>query len=184
MMGQTRKDKNKVRSWELMDDHTLTKKTDKSVFRYGGATVPMQMHSFFAADDMNLGDSRYITIRYDGHSYQGRLEKEQLYMGRVRIFWDKDLKEVFGELLKDHESFPLLVITRQDKDTYAFEMRFATEPKEFHIILEETVTYGADIEAFSEKEAKEKVEKLYKQGKLGITCKAIKSLKLIVGYKA
>lgn len=183
-MGQTRKDKNKVRSWELMDDHTLTKKTDKSVFRYGGATVPMQMHSFFAADDMNLGDSRYITIRYDGHSYLGRLEKEQLYMGRVRIFWDKDLQEVFGELLKGHKKFPLLVIGRQDKNTYTFEMKFAAEIKRFHAVLEEAVTYEADIEAVSEKEAREKAEKLYKQGRLGMTSKAIKSLKLIVGDKS
>ncbi|WP_297015109.1 hypothetical protein [uncultured Dialister sp.] len=167
-----------------MDDHTLAKETDKSVFRYGGATVPMQMHSFFAADEMNLGDSRYITIRYDGRSYQGRLEKEQLYMGRVRIFWEKDLKEVFRELLKGHESFPLLVITRQNKDTYAFEIKFPAEIKRFHVVLEETVTYEADIETVSENEARKKAENLYKQGKLGMTSKAIKSLKLITEDKA
>lgn len=105
-------------------------------------------------------------------------------MGRVRIFWDKDLKEVFGELLKDHESFPLLVIGRQDKNTYTFEMKFAAEIKRFHAVLEEAVTYEADIEAVSEKEAREKAEKLYKQGRLGMTSKAIKSLKLIVGDKS
>ena len=178
-MEQTHKGKNKVRSWERIDDHTLIKETDKSIFRYGGATIPMPMHSFFAANEMNYGDTRYITIRYDGRSYQGRLEKEQLYLGRVRIFWDKDLKEVFHTLLKDHESLPLLVITRQDKSTYTFEIKFAPKIKKFHIVLEEVVEYGADIEAFNEKEARKKAEALYKSGMLPMTGKNLESLNII-----
>ena len=50
------KEKTKVRSWELIDDKTLVKKTDRSFFKYAGATIPRPMHKFFDAESMRNGE--------------------------------------------------------------------------------------------------------------------------------
>lgn len=51
------KEKTKVRSWELIDDKTLVKKTDKFFFKYAGATIPGPMHDFFDAESMRNGSA-------------------------------------------------------------------------------------------------------------------------------
>lgn len=71
-------DENKVRSWERLNDLTLLKKTDKSIFRYGGATIPQSMHGFFSAASMINEERREIQIRYDGRLYEAHLKKRGL----------------------------------------------------------------------------------------------------------
>lgn len=116
-------EKNKVKSWEIINEMTLMKKTDKSIFLYGGATIPMPMHSFFDAGSMVHGERREIQIRYDGCTYEAHLEKENLYLGRVRIFWENKLKEVLAEVIKEKTEFPWMIISKIDTNRYEFFLR-------------------------------------------------------------
>lgn len=117
------KEKTKVRSWELIDDKTLFKKTDKSFFKYAGATIPGPMHDFFDAEPMRNGERWEIRIRYEGSLYDAHLEKESLYLGRVRIFWCKELKAVFLDVIKENSEFPLLTIVKIADNVYEFRLR-------------------------------------------------------------
>ena len=116
-------EKTKVRSWEIINDMTLIKKTDKSIFRYAGATIPREMHSFFDAGSMENGERREIHVRYDGCTYEAHLEKENLYLRRVRIFWKNTLKEIFAEVMKEKTSFPWLIISKVGDEVYEFLLR-------------------------------------------------------------
>ncbi len=120
-------EENKVRSWERLNDLTLLKKTDKSIFRYGGATIPQSMHGFFGAASMTNEERREIQIRYDGRLYEAHLKKEALYLGRVRIFWCNELKEVFANVIKDEATddlaYPLLIISKISDSLYEFFLR-------------------------------------------------------------
>ncbi len=120
-------DENKVRSWERLNDLILLKKTDKSIFRYGGATIPQSMHSFFGAASMTNEERRDIQIRYNGRLYEVHLKKEALYLGRVRIFWSNELRAVFSEVVKeeitDDSEYPLLVISKISDTLYEFFLR-------------------------------------------------------------
>ena len=116
-------EKTKVRSWEIINDMTLMKKTDKSIFRYAGATIPREMHSFFDAGSMENGERREIRVRYDGCTYEAHLEKENLYLGRVRIFWENKLKDVFAEVMRDETTFPWLIISKVGDGEYEFFLK-------------------------------------------------------------
>lgn len=116
------KEKTKVRSWELIDDKTLVKKTDRSFFKYAGATIPGPMHKFFDAESMRNGERWEIRIRYEGSMYDAHLEKESLYLGCVRIFWSKELKSVFLDVIKDNSEFPLLSIVKMAENVYEFQL--------------------------------------------------------------
>lgn len=116
------KEKTKVRSWELIDDKTLVKKTDISFFKYAGATIPGPMHQFFDAESMRNGERWEIRIRYEGSMYDAHLEKESLYLGRVRIFWSKELKAVLAVEIKENAEFPLLTIVKVSENVYEFRL--------------------------------------------------------------
>lgn len=116
------KEKTKVRSWELIDDKTLVKKTDKSFFKYAGATIPGPMHGFFDAESMQNGERWEIRIRYEGSLYDAHLEKESLYLGRVRIFWSKELKSVLSDVINVNPEFPVLTIVKMPENVYEFHL--------------------------------------------------------------
>lgn len=116
------KEKTKVRSWELIDDKTLVKKTDRSFFKYAGATIPGAMHKFFDAESMRNGERGEIRIRYEGSMYDAHLEKESLYLGRVRIFWSKELKSVLADIIKENTEFPVTTILKMDENVYEFKL--------------------------------------------------------------
>lgn len=71
-----------------------------------GATIPGPLHKFFDAESMRNGERWEIRIRYEGSMYDAHLEKESLYLGRVRIFWSKELKSVFMDVIKENSEFP------------------------------------------------------------------------------
>lgn len=121
--GEIGMEKTKVRSWEIINELTLMKKTDKSIFRYAGATIPREMHGFFDACSMENGERRDIQVRYDGCTYEAHLEKENLYLGRVRIFWENKLKDVFAEVMKEETTFPWLIISKVGDGVYEFFLK-------------------------------------------------------------
>lgn len=63
-----------------------------------------------------------IRIRYEGSMYDAHLEKESLYLGRVRIFWSKELKRVFLDVIKENSEFPLLSIVKISENVYEFQL--------------------------------------------------------------
>ncbi len=54
--------------------------------------------------------------------YDAHLEKESLYLGRVRIFWSKKLKSVFLDVIKENSEFPLLSIVKMSENVYEFQL--------------------------------------------------------------
>lgn len=50
------------------------------------------------------------------------LEKESLYLGRVRIFWSKELKSVLADIIKGNTEFPVMTILKMAENVYEFKL--------------------------------------------------------------
>lgn len=83
-------------SWEILDENTAIKHCDKSFFEYRGSGVPKGICWFFDADDMELGETKIVTLIYNGAQYQGSVKNESTDRRRVRIFWSTELGNLFN----------------------------------------------------------------------------------------
>ena len=54
--------------------------------------------------------------------YDAHLEKESLYLGRVRIFWRKELKSALADIIKENTEFPVTTILKMDENVYEFKL--------------------------------------------------------------
>lgn len=84
-------------SWEILEENTAIKHCDKSFFDYRGSGVPKSICWFFDAEDMALGETKSITLIYNGQRYQGSVKNESTDRRRVRIFWSAELSNLFNE---------------------------------------------------------------------------------------
>lgn len=83
-------------SWEIVDEVIAIKHCDKSFFEHNGSGVPKGICWFFDAENLNLGETRQITLLHNGKQYQGRVANESSDRRRVRIFWNAELGKVFA----------------------------------------------------------------------------------------
>lgn len=90
------KEKTKVRSWELIDDKTLVKKTDISFFKYAGATIPGPMYQFFDAESMRNGERWEIRIRYEGSLYDAQSREGEPVSRTCAYFLEQGIEECVG----------------------------------------------------------------------------------------
>ena len=84
-------------SWEIVDENTAIKHCDKSFFEHNGSGVPKGITWFFDAEEMEPGETKQITIMYNGQSYPGRVANDSTDRRRVRVFWNTELGTLFNE---------------------------------------------------------------------------------------
>ena len=87
----------KIRSWTIVDRSTVVKHCDKSFFEHKGSGIPKGITSFFGAEEMTPGETKNISILFEGKFYQGRVSLGSTEHRQVRIFWGTDLSEAFGK---------------------------------------------------------------------------------------
>ena len=83
-------------SWEIIDENTAIKHCDKSFFEHNGSGVPKGITWFFDAEEMEPGETKQITIMYNGQSYPGRVANDSTDRRRVRVFWNTELGTLFN----------------------------------------------------------------------------------------
>lgn len=85
-------------SWEIVGENTAIKTCDKSFFEHNGSGVPKEICWFFEVEDLPQGETRQITLTYNGKDYTGRISNDTT--DRIRIFWNTDLGNTFKALRK------------------------------------------------------------------------------------
>lgn len=103
-------------SWEILDEITAVKSCDKSFFEYNGSGVPREICWFFDSGSMSRGDSKRISIVFEGKLYTGKIAYELSEHSRMRITWNS----VLGDLLSRHKNIDNLkaIFKKTGKDTY------------------------------------------------------------------
>lgn len=91
-------DDGKFDSWEIIDETTAIKCCDKSFFEYNESGIPKEICWFFDIEDFNSGESREISLIYNGVAHIGKLRNDVLQ--RVKISWNSELSKFFSPLKK------------------------------------------------------------------------------------
>ena len=105
-------------SWNVINEYTIIKKGDTSFFEHHGSGIPKQVRWFFAAEELEYGDKKDITLIYSGKEYYGRLEIDKL--NRCRLFWHSDLAHKFKAFYRP-ETETLIRFYKQAANTYCVE---------------------------------------------------------------
>ncbi len=82
-------------SWEIVSENTAIKTCDKSFFDYNGSGVPKEICWFFDAEDIGAGQSKPLTIMYNGNQYTAKLSNDTTDRRRIQIRWNSDLGGFF-----------------------------------------------------------------------------------------
>ena len=106
-------------SWEIVDEKTAIKHCDKSFFDHRGTGVPKAIIWFFGAEEMAPGETKIISIVFDGKSYQGRVANDSTNYRRVRIFWSSELADLF---CKYNVPDAIATFRKTEDDTYEVSM--------------------------------------------------------------
>ena len=107
-------------SWEIIDETTAVKNCDKSFFEHNGSGVPKGISWFFDAEEMEPGETKQITIMYEGSSYVGRIANDSTDRRRVRIFWNTALGNLFNAYNVPNATATFKKIAN---DTYAISIK-------------------------------------------------------------
>lgn len=88
-------------SWNIIDANTAVKTCDKSFFEYNGSGIPKEICWFFDADNLKLGETKNVSLVFNGEQYIGRIANESSDRRRVRLFWTSKLGSEFKALRTD-----------------------------------------------------------------------------------
>ena len=115
-------------SWEIVDETTAIKTCDKSFFDYNGSGVPKEICWFFDAENISNGNSKLITLIFNGKEYSGILKNDTTDRRRIQIRWNSDLGRLF-DTYKNEESKATFV----KKQTGVYEITIIGGEKEMTI---------------------------------------------------
>ena len=108
-------------SWNIIDNQTAIKKTDKSVFKFRGSGIPKETRWFWDVQDFEKGKKERAEIKFHfrGNQYLSYIKLEA--RGRTRVFWYTD----FASKLKnscsyslDRNEFPSLVFKKKEANNF------------------------------------------------------------------
>ena len=85
-------------SWIVENDMIAYKICDKSFFKHNGSNVSAKIWWFFNGDSLKNGERIDITLKYNEIEYDAHIEKELGDLGRVRIFWETKLGNIFSSI--------------------------------------------------------------------------------------
>lgn len=95
-------------SWEILNDSTLLKHCDKTVFAYSQTGIPKELKDFFGSFDETGTD---IFLIYNNKKFLVNL---RMFNGRARLSWRNDLKEEFTLFNNDIENVSLKFTKKED----------------------------------------------------------------------
>ena len=121
-------------SWEIIDEITAIKTCDKSFFEHNGSGVPKDICWFFSANQLERGETKRITLQYEGSEYAGRIANESSDRRRMRIFWSTDLGKRFAE--KRSQSNLKAIFKRIEENNYSIVLDGGGEEK---LSIKETI---------------------------------------------
>lgn len=107
-------------SWEIIDEKTAIKTCDKSFFDHNGSGVPRDICWFFDSGSMQRGDSRTLTLIFEGKRYDGKVAYEASGHSRMRLTWGSVLGELLGQ--KRNADKVRAVFQKTDTDVYLISM--------------------------------------------------------------
>ena len=84
-------------SWEIIDEKTAIKTCDKSFFDHNGSGVPRDICWFFDSGSMQRGDSKSVTLIFEGNRYDGKVTYEASGHSRMRLTWGSSLGELLSQ---------------------------------------------------------------------------------------
>lgn len=124
-------------SWDILDNNTAVKHCDKSFFDYNGSGVPKAICWFFGAENLDLGQTIRLQLRYQNVKYEGVIRIESSDLRRVRIFWNTDL----GRLLAEYRSTagPTATFRRVGENT--FDLTMAGDETEMNDTTKEKINH-------------------------------------------
>jgi DNA helicase IV len=113
-------------SWEIVDANTAIKTCDKSFFDHNGSGVPRDICWFFASEGMQHGESKSLTLLFDGKHYEGKVACETAGPSRMRITWGAAL----GALLCQHRDTNDIraVFQKNGDNLYCITLLLPNEP--------------------------------------------------------
>ncbi|MDO9592641.1 MAG: HNH endonuclease, partial [Erysipelotrichaceae bacterium] len=83
-------------SWTIYSDRVFVKTMDKSVFINKGSGIPKEMVPFWGAEDLQNGGKIEIRTTFHDKTYDMKITRENLELGRYRLFWHSDFEEVIS----------------------------------------------------------------------------------------
>lgn len=136
----------KFDSWTIVDENTAIKKCDKSFYDYNGSGVPKGVCWFFGVENLGVGETKPLKLRYQGNEYKGLVRNESADgTRRIRIFWNADL----GKLLVLYKGSEGISATFYRVGDNKFELTMkgdeieVTEEKKTKEIIEQVKAYIA-----------------------------------------
>lgn len=132
-------------SWTIKNENTAIKQCDKSVFEYRGSTIPKEVHWFFNAENIGAGEKKNISLEYGKKEYSANMQREVHELGRIRLFWEKELADEFEDYYTPAH-FPNIVFEKVADDYY--KLHIDTEKtaidSEVEELLDETIDDGKE----------------------------------------
>lgn len=84
-------------SWEILDERTAIKHCDFSFFNYRESGIPLGVCGFFGAETLEPGETRSLTLIYEGKEYRSVVRNYSTDRRRCQINWYKDLGDRFAK---------------------------------------------------------------------------------------
>lgn len=84
---------NKFYSWEILSENVAVKLTDKSVFEYHGTGIPIETRMYWNVEYLAQGETHLLKLFYRGMAYQARIQMENSFRLRTRMWWSGKLTE-------------------------------------------------------------------------------------------
>jgi len=116
------KDAFEEHSWKVISNTEVIKKTDQSFFRYDGSRIPVGFRFFFEVEKLKHGEKKEITLVYGGEEYGAIIHRENIDLGRTRLYWRTTLKRKFNESYSfnenDSDLNPSLKFTKVSENRY------------------------------------------------------------------
>lgn len=169
-----------LHSFEIINDHTLIKRMDKSLLNYGEIRIPNYLRDFFHFHEMEKHDRWDISISFRGKSYAGVLYLDNYQRMRGKIRWSKNLTSLFyqagmryifpsNDEIVDPSHIPLLRLEKISSKEYKADLIFpeyiskdATE----YLLHEDKFIYGVKARYETDDTIRLKVLKIH-----GTSCK-------------
>lgn len=115
-------------SWEIINEKIALKQCDKSLFKYAESGIPIQVRHFFEITSLNQGEIKKIELFFENQAYEGVLFAiNDGSIGRIKIRWEKNLKEKLWKQLRNKNQFPLLKFEKVNRNKYNLEMIYVNK---------------------------------------------------------
>jgi len=118
--------------WTLIDGNTAVREAEYYVYRSNELGIPKEIRPFFHCEDLPIGRSISVVLRYNGISYKACIEHRGRYKpGFTRMFWPDEFGELFREFFDAGETLPLIRFERAGEGVYNVTLFTGKKTKSF-----------------------------------------------------